>query len=162
MDWHSYAMFVIMPKSARDCSTLFFIAIGFRRVILPKNNLDSVKNAPSTDLKSINFVEVWHLSLNVLIFGKGRIHSVDSFQSVALYWLSRIHSKVGTRVYASILSLDFRFTCHIKLVFWTQQNKIFQYSLSRFGVEIALCYWLLLNFFCCKSSIKFSFINNDV
>lgn len=103
---------------------LIFVAIEFRRVILPKTNLDSVEKAPITDLKSINFVQIWHLSLNVLILEKGRIQSVYPFQSETLYWLWRcICSKAGTRVYASILSSDFRFTCHIKLVFGTHQKR---------------------------------------
>ena len=67
------AMPLVMPTSACCCSTLFFIAIDVWSVIPSKNNLDSAKRALITDLKNINFVQIWYLSLNLLIFEKGRI-----------------------------------------------------------------------------------------
>ena len=70
---------------------------------------------------------------------------MDPFQYEALYWY--------TGIYTLLLSSDFRFTSHIKLVFWTRQNKIFQYSLCQFRVEITFCYYFLFTFYCCKSFI---------
>ena len=78
--WYSQTMLVVIPKSSRDCMTLIFTEINFWRV-LPQNNLDSVKRASITGLKNNNFVQIWHLSLNLSIFEIGRIQPVGHFQS---------------------------------------------------------------------------------
>ena len=45
-------MVVDMPKRAHGGITLLFIVLNFWRVIPSKNNLDSAKRAPTTDLKN--------------------------------------------------------------------------------------------------------------
>ena len=47
-----------MPTSARGCSTSFYIAAGFWRLVPPNKNFDSVKSARITDLKNNKFVQI--------------------------------------------------------------------------------------------------------
>ena len=54
--WHSEATIVVVAKTVRGCSALFFIAVDFWTVIPTKNNLDFVKIPHITGLKNINFV----------------------------------------------------------------------------------------------------------